>query len=128
MNKNKKISLGIAGAMIISIFLPFVKLGPIGMSLLDAVQLNASVELVALLVLIIAFGVLTYMDKHLFAKICSGLVLLALLYGAFKMADAGSTASQYGADINVFSILGIGAYLLLLSSVAGIIFSKPESK
>ena len=128
MNNNKKIRLGIAGAMLLCIFLPFAKMGILSASLLDLVQADANLETVALLVLIIAFGVLTYMDKHLFAKICSGLVLLALLYGAFQMADAQSAASQFGADVNVFSILGLGAYLLLLSSVAGIIFSKPESK
>ncbi len=46
------------------------------------------------------------------------------------MADAqsGLEKSGFGGDVNFFSFLGIGAYLLLLSSVAGVIFSKPSSK
>ena len=125
---NKKISLAIAGAMLISLFLPFAKLGPMGVSIFDAVTGGAdSAELIGVTVLVVAFAVLTFMEKHLFARICSGVVLLACLYGAYKMADAQSAMGQFGADVNMFSILGIGAYLLLLSSIAGVIFSKPSS-
>ena len=127
---NKKISLAVAGAMLISLFLPFVKLGPAGVSLFDALTTDGaqSAELIGITVLVVAFAVLTFMQKHLFARICSGVILLACLYGAYKMADYGSAmGGQLGADVNMFSILGIGAYLLLLSSVAGVIFSKPSS-
>tara|TARA_B000000441_G_scaffold116416_1_gene88485 strand:+ start:74 stop:457 length:384 start_codon:yes stop_codon:yes gene_type:complete len=125
---NKKISLAIAGAMLISLFLPFAKLGPIGVSIFDAITGGGqSAELIGITVLVVAFAVLTFMQKHLFARICSGVILLACLYGAYKMADAQSAMGQFGADVNMFSILGIGAYLLLLSSVAGVIFSKPSS-
>ena len=127
MKKNKKISLTIAGIMVLSIFLPFVKLGMLSMSLLDAVQVNSSPELIGIIVLIIAFGVLTFMDKYLFAKICSGIILISCLYGAFKIADAQSGLSQINIDVNIFSVLGIGAYLLLLGSIAGVIFSKSNS-
>ena len=127
MKKNKKISLSIAGIMVLSIFLPFVKLGMLSMSLLDAVQVNSSPELIGILVLIIAFGVLTFMDKYLFAKICSGIILMSCLYGAFKIADAQSGLSQINIDVNIFSVLGIGAYLLLLGSIAGVIFSKSNN-
>jgi len=126
MNKNKKIRLGIAVAMIISIFLPAAKMGIISVSLLDGITVGGSAELLLLVLLIIAFGVLTFMDKYLFARICSGLVLLACLYAAFKMGDSQSKLASLGADFNVFSVLGIGAYLLFLSSIAGVIFSKPE--
>ena len=126
---NKKISLAIAGAMLISLFLPFAKFGPVGISLFDALTTDGaqSAELIGITVLVVAFAVLTFMQKHLFARICSGVILLACLYGAYKMADAQSAMGQFGADVNMFSILGIGAYLLLLSSVAGVIFSKPSS-
>ena len=129
---NKKISLAVAGAMLISLFLPFAKLGPMGLSLFDAlttdVMQSYKAELIGITVLVVAFAVLTFMQKHLFARICSGVILLACLYGAYKMADYGSAmGGQLGADVNMFSILGIGAYLLLLSSVAGVIFSKPSS-
>ena len=127
---NKKISLAIAGAMLISLFLPFAKLGPMGVSLFDALTTDGgmqSTELIGVTVLVVAFAVLTFMEKHLFARICSGIILLACLYGAYKMADAGSAMGELGADVNMFSILGIGAYLLLLSSIAGVIFSKPSS-
>lgn len=127
MKKNKKISLTIAGIMVLSIFLPFVKLGMLSISLLDAVQVNSSPELIGIIVLIIAFGVLTFMDKYLFAKICSGIILISCLYGAFKIADAQSGLSQINIDVNIFSVLGIGAYLLLLGSIAGVIFSKSNN-
>jgi len=127
MKKNKKISLTIAGIMVLSIFLPFVKLGMLSMSLLDAVQVNSSPELIGIIVLVIAFGVLTFMDKYLFAKICSGIILISCLYGAFKIADAQSGLSQINIDVNIFSVLGIGAYLLLLGSIAGVIFSKSNN-
>ncbi len=121
MNKNKKIRLGIAVAMIISLFLPFVKLGPLSVSLIDAMSQAATLELVLLTLMVILFGVLTFMDKYLGARICSGLVLLACLYAALNIAD-----KQAGTNINAFSFLGIGAYLLLLTSLAGVIFSKPK--
>ena len=127
---NKKISLAVAGAMLISLFLPFAKFGPVGISLFDALTTDGaqSAELIGITVLVVAFAVLTFMQKHLFARICSGVILLACLYGAYKMADYGSAmGGQLGEDVNMFSILGIGAYLLLLSSVAGVIFSKPSS-
>ena len=127
MKKSKKISLTVAAIMVLSIFLPFVKLGVLSMSLLDAVQVNSSPELIGIIVLIIAFGVLTFMDKYLFAKICSGIILMSCLYGAFKIADAQSGLSQINIDVNIFSVLGIGAYLLLLSSIAGVIFSKSNN-
>ena len=127
MKKSKKISLTVAAIMVLSIFLPFVKLGVLSMSLLDAVQVNSSPELIGIIVLIIAFGVLTFMDKYLFAKICSGIILISCLYGAFKIADAQSGLSQINIDVNIFSVLGIGAYLLLLGSIAGVIFSKSNS-
>lgn len=119
LNKNKKIRLGIAVAMIISLFLPFLKLGALSMSLIDGISQNATLELLLLILMVIVFGVLTFMDKYLGARICSGLVLSVCLYAAFKMASLGI-------DFNIFSLLGIGAYLLLLSSIAGVIFSKPE--
>ena len=97
------------------------------MSLLDAVQVNSSPELIGIIVLIIAFGVLTFMDKYLFAKICSGIILMSCLYGAFKIADAQSGLSQINIDVNIFSVLGIGAYLLLLGSIVGVIFSKSNN-
>lgn len=125
MTKNNKISLAVAGAMLISLFLPFVKMGVISLSLFDALTSGGSGELIAVNILVIAFAVLTFMKKHLIARICSGIILAACLYGAFKMAEAQSGLGSLGGDVNLFSILGIGAYLLLLSSVAGVIFSKP---
>ena len=89
------------------------------MSLIDGISQNATLELLLLILMVIVFGVLTFMDKYLGARICSGLVLSVCLYTAFKMAS-------FGIDFNIFSLLGIGAYLLLLSSIAGVIFSKPE--
>lgn len=119
MTKNRKISLATAGAMLISIFLPFVKIGRNGASLLDAAQLPMGSEApIALIVLIIAFAILTFMNKHLIARICSIVILGVLLY---RLIDASSAGG------NIFSILGIGAYLLILSSILGAIFSKSSN-
>lgn len=126
MTKNNKISLVVAGAMLISLFLPFAGKGLFAVSLFDALTSGAGTgELIAVNILVIAFAVLTFMKKHLIARICSGIILAACLYGAFKMAELQSGLGSLGGDVNLFSILGIGAYLLLLSSVAGVIFSKP---
>ena len=129
MTKNKKIALTAAGAMLVSLFLPFAKLGFISISIFDAVTNGAeSTELIGVSILVIAFAVLTYFDKSLIARICSLLVLLACLYGAYKLADTQSSLGDFGMDVNMFNILGIGAYVLLLGSIAGVIFSKSDSK
>lgn len=128
LTKNKIVSLGIAAAMVLSIFLPFFKIGKLNLFLLDILQAGESPESILLLILIIAFGVLTFMDKHLFARICSVIILIVLLYGAYNMADAQSRLSQLDVDINIFKLLGLGAYLLLISSVLGVVFLKPEEK
>ena len=61
---NKKISLAIAGAMLISLFLPFAKLGPIGVSIFDAITGGGqSAELIGITVLVVAFAVLTFMQN-----------------------------------------------------------------
>tara|TARA_B100001027_G_scaffold215436_1_gene189404 strand:+ start:890 stop:1024 length:135 start_codon:yes stop_codon:yes gene_type:complete len=44
------------------------------------------------------------------------------------MADTQSSLGDIGMDVNMFNILGIGAYILLLGSIAGVIFSKSDSK
>ena len=117
MTKNNKISLATAVTMLISIFIPFIKAGSTGISLFDAAQLPIDTAVpITLIVLVIVFAVLTFMKKHLIARICSIIILAVLL---FRIIDASS------AGANIFSVLGIGAYLLLLSSVAGVIFSKP---
>jgi len=128
LTKNKIVSLGIAAAMVLSIFLPFFKIGKLNLFLLDILKAGESPESILLLILIIAFGVLTFMDKHLFARICSVIILLVLLYGAYNMADDQSILSQFDVDINIFKFLGLGAYLLLISSVLGVVFSKPDEK
>ena len=115
MTKNRKISLAIAGAMLISIFLPFAKVGNV--SLLDAAQAPiGSAVPITLIVLVVVFGILTFINKHLLARLCSIIILGVLVY---RIVDAPAGA-------NIFSFLGIGAYLLLISSILGAIFSKPE--
>lgn len=128
LTKNEIVSLGITTTMVLSIFLPFFKIGKLNLFLLDILQSGESPESILLLILIIAFGVLTFMDKHLFARICSVIILLVLLYGAYNMADDQSILSQFDVDINIFKFLGLGAYLLLISSVLGVVFSKPDEK
>jgi hypothetical protein len=40
------------------------------------------------------------------------------------MYDAQAGAAAYGLEINLFSLIGIGAYVMLISSVLSILFSK----
>tara|TARA_X000001036_G_C20562880_1_gene759217 strand:+ start:48 stop:410 length:363 start_codon:yes stop_codon:yes gene_type:complete len=118
---NRKITLGIAGAMVLSLFLPFVKVMGFGASLFDiATKMPGdNFELVALIALVIGFAVTTFMGKPAIARICSGLILLACIYSTYKVVDAGAAG--------VFEVLAMGAYILVLSSIAGVIFSKSDS-
>ena len=128
---NKNITLSAAVAMIISIFLPFVKIGMISTSLFDILKIGESPELIVLTILIVAFGILVVLNEHLFARISSVLILSACLYVAFKLADAQSSLNKFDgpvSNINIFSVLGIGAYILSFGSILGVIFSKPDSK
>lgn len=127
MTNNKNFSLAAGAAMVLSLFLPFVKIGPIGVSLFDTVTRGAyTTESIAVMILSVGFLILTLMDKQLVARICAGLVLLFCMYSAYKMADVQAGMGRFSRDFNVFSILSIGAYLLLLGSIAGVIFSKPS--
>ena len=128
---NKNITLSAAVAMIISIFLPFVKIGMISTSLFDILKIGESPELIVLTILIVAFGILVVLNEHLFARISSVLILSACLYVAFKLADAQSSLNKFDgpvSNINIFSVLGIGAYILSFGSILGVVFSKPDSK
>jgi hypothetical protein len=119
MTKNRKITLATALAMLISIFLPFMKIMGQGASLLKAAQAPMGTERpIALIVLIIAFAILTFMNKHLIARICSIVILGISLYVVIYFSSKGG---------NIFSILGIGAYLLIISSILGAIFSKSSN-
>ena len=51
-------------------------------------------------------------------------MLLILLYAIFKVYDAQSGLGTFGVEINFFSLVGVGAYVMLISSVLSIIFSK----
>tara|TARA_B100000900_G_scaffold373522_1_gene354125 strand:- start:739 stop:1647 length:909 start_codon:yes stop_codon:yes gene_type:complete len=127
----KNITLSSAVAMILSIFLPFVKIGMISTSLFDILKIGESPELIGLTILIVAFGILSVLNEHLFARISSVLILSTCLYVAFKLANVQSSLNKFDGQvsyINIFSVLGIGAYVLFFGSILGVIFSKPNSK
>ena len=118
---NKKISLLAGGAMILSLFLPFMDAGPLGSaSLFDAIRLKTTFEGVALFALVIGFLVLTLMDKLDIARICAILVVIMVVYSIYQVT------SQIPSSVNIdlTRILGIGAYLLPIGAIAGVIFAK----
>ena len=121
MNKNKKISL-IAGALLLlSMFLPYVKMGMIQASIFDVISADIMSNSTLMFVLTLGALFMSFKDNAKIARICFGAVLLILIYALFD-------ASNTGAGFNVFDILGIGAYLAFISSLAGVIFSKEDEQ
>ena len=119
MNKNKKYSLIAGSLLLISIFLPFAKLGFIQASLFDVI--SNQFDSLATLILLFSLGALlsSYLDKAKIARICFIAVILIFL---IVLYDASNPM------ISLFDILGVGAYLVFISSIAGVIFSKEEEK
>jgi hypothetical protein len=126
MTQNKKIQYGVAAAMLLSMFLPFFDLtipllGSYSPSIFDGLTdstLSFSDSYIYTL-LIAGFAISTYLEKSIIARICSGLLLLCCLYTFYNVGETFS-----GTEIGITDFFGIGAYLLMASSVAGIIYSK----
>lgn len=124
MKDSKNLSLISAIAMLISCFLPFVKMGIIQISIFDIVSNDLATEATLLPLLSIISVITAFLNKGLIARISSSGVLLIMLYAIYKIYDAQAGAAAYGLEINLFSLIGIGAYVMLISSVLSILFSK----
>jgi len=124
MKDSKNLSLISAIAMLISCFLPFVKMGIIQVSIFDIVSNDLATEATLLPLLSIISVITAFLNKGLIARISSSGVLLIMLYAIYKIYDAQAGAAAYGLEINLFSLTGIGAYVMLISSVLSILFSK----
>ena len=126
MTTNKKISLGAAGAMVLSVFLPYANFGPVSASLFDAIQVDPVSEATLILLLSIGALVTAFLDKAKISRICSGVVLASLLYGLYQMNEAATVASKLGVDVSIFDVIGFGLYVTLIASIVGVIFSKDD--
>jgi hypothetical protein len=111
---NKKIGLACGIGLIISFFLPYVDAMGISMSLMDAAEMKADVWVFPLCGAAAAF--LTFTDKVGMARIAFIVPLAFWVYGTFIDESAGG--------MDTFDFAGIGMYLLIASSVVGIVFSK----
>ena len=124
MKDFKTLSLISGIAMLISCFLPYVKMGVFQISIFDVVSNDIATEATLLPLLSIISIISAYLNRGIIARICSSGVLLIMLYAIFKVYDAQAGAGAYGVEINLFSLIGIGAYVMLISSVLSILFSK----
>jgi hypothetical protein len=126
MTTNKKITLGASAVMVLSVFLPYAKMGVFSISLFDAITEDPVSEPTLILLFAIGAFVSAFLDKEKIARICSGLVLAMMLYAISKLSGAQSDFSQLNVNVNLFKIIGVGAYLTLISSVLGVVFSKKQ--
>lgn len=121
MTTNKKISLGAAGAMVLSVFLPYANFGPVSASLFDAIQVDPVSEPTLILLLSIGALVTAFLDKAKISRICSGVVLVSMLYVVYKM-----TQLPGGGDVSIFDFIGFGFYVTIIASIVGVIYSKED--
>lgn len=126
--KTKQISLVIAVVMFVSMFLPFLKLFAIERSLFELIEQGGKgVLLYSLLILILLFSVLSITKQYLYARICSGLILLACLFFPIDFYSGGDDVFTF--TFNWWSeFLTSGAYILIISSILGVILINPNNK
>jgi hypothetical protein len=78
-------------------------------------------------VALFAIGALVsaFLDKPSIARICSGVVLAAVLYTLYNTYDLQSSlASALNVDVDLLSMVGIGGWSMLVASIVGVLFSK----
>ena len=114
LTMNKKIGLACGIVLIISFFLPFISVMGMSVSLMDAAEATASVWIFPLCGAAAAF--LTFKGKVGMARIAFIVALGMMIYRVFLQDGAP------GMDIT--EMAGIGFYLLIASSIGGIVFSK----
>ena len=114
LTTNKKIGLACAIGLVISFFLPYVSLGPLSFSLFDAAALTAVVWIWPVCGAAAAF--LTFKGSVGMARIAFIVSLGFFVYYNFLQ--------EASPGMDFFGGAGIGGYLLVASSIAGMIFSK----
>ena len=119
MKKNKKFSLIAGSLLLLSMFLPYVKIGMIQVSLFDVI--SNKFDSLATVMLILTLGALlsSFLDKAKIARICFSAVILIFIINMYNASNLSNS---------LFEFIGIGAYLIFISSLAGAIFSKEEEK
>tara|TARA_B110000196_G_C20747746_1_gene476134 strand:- start:68 stop:424 length:357 start_codon:yes stop_codon:yes gene_type:complete len=114
LTTNKKIGLACAIALIISFFLPYISEGMMTISLMDMAELTAKVWIWPLCGAAAAF--LTFKDNVGMARIAFIVSLGFWVYFNFL--------AEFSPGMDIFSVAGIGCYLLVASSAIGAVFSK----
>ena len=116
MGRNKSISLLAAALLIIGLFLPFVK-AIIDVSLFEAMSLPMGMGTLPIIIgiIVLLYAVFTFINKPLGARIMAIIVLLYVLYGIIGAAGFS------------LSLVGIGAWLMLVGSLLGALFSKADA-
>lgn len=114
---NKNISIGAGALMTISLFLPFMSMGGLSISLFDGVTTAPDAEGVIVLLAAVGALVTAFLDKPGIARLCSGVVLAACLYLIYN-------ASQIPGAGDFMGLIGLGAYALFAGSIVGVLFSK----
>ena len=114
LSTNKKIGLACGVALLISFFLPYVSAMGFSFSLMDGTKLNALLWIFPICGAGAAY--LTFKDTVGMARIS---FLIALGYWVYL-----NFLADMGAGMDFFSAAGIGGYLLVASTIAGVVFSK----
>lgn len=126
--KTKQISLVIAVVMFVSMFLPFFKLFAFERSLFELItQGDPGGFTISLLILILLFSVLSIIKEYLYTRICSGLIFFACLFFPIDFLFGGDDIFTH--TFNWWSeFLTFGAYILIISSILGVILINPNNK
>jgi len=114
LTTNKKIGLACAIGLVISFFLPYISMMGISVSLMDAAEASAMVWIWPLCGAAAAF--LTFKGSIGMARIAFIAALGFWIYYNFL--------AEMAPGMDILKVAGIGCYLLIASSVAGVIFSK----
>jgi hypothetical protein len=121
MTTNKKITLGASAAMVLSVFLPYMTMGPESASLFDVIMHDPATKVTLVLLFAIGALVTAFLDKAKISRICSGVVLAMMLYALYEMTQLPSLG-----DVSVFDFIDFGFYVTIIASIVGVIFSKDD--
>lgn len=114
LSKNKKIAMLSGIIALVACFMPFVSIGALSVTIMGAIEHAPEVSVFPITAIVAIFFL--YKDNFKVAKISFIVSLLVLVYYCFLKDGA------IGSDL--FDVAGIGFYLIFLSSISGLLFSK----
>jgi hypothetical protein len=113
-SKNKKIAMASAVIALVACFMPFVSFMGLSVTVMGAIE-HAAEALFFPVTAVVAMFFL-YKNNFKLARISFLVTLLVIIYSSF-LKD-GAPADK------IFDVAGIGFYLILFSSISGVLFSK----